>query len=111
MTWCREERANGAVVLTLSLHAQPGAKRTGFAGIHGDALKVRIAAPAVEGRANAELVRFIADAFGVPLRNVLLVRGEAGRDKVVRVTAPVKRPDREWRAVVSPQHSQDARSR
>jgi len=92
--WCREEV--GAVVL--SLHVQPGAKRTGVAGIHGDALKIRLAAPPVDGKANAELLRFLAAAFGVPLRNVTLVRGEASRQKTVRVMAPSRRPDRDWMA-------------
>jgi len=59
--WLREE--DGAVVL--ALHVQPGAKRTQAEGAHGDALKVRLAAPPVDGKANAELVRFLAEAFGV----------------------------------------------
>ncbi len=80
----------GDVVLTL--HVQPGAKRSDFAGKYGDALKLRLAAPAVDGKANAELVRFLADAFGVPQRNVEIVRGESSRAKVVRVIAPTKRP-------------------
>jgi uncharacterized protein (TIGR00251 family) len=65
--------------------------------MHGDALKIRLAAPPVEGKANLALRRFLAEAFDVPLRNVRIVRGEASRDKVVRVDAPVLRPDRAWR--------------
>jgi hypothetical protein len=90
--WRREEA--GAVVLTL--HVQPGAKRTEVAGAHGDALKVRLAAPPVEGKANAELLRFLAAAFGVPARAVTLVRGETSRQKVVRVERPARRPDAAW---------------
>jgi hypothetical protein len=90
--WCRE--AQDAVVLTL--HVQPGARRTEVAGVHGDALKLRLAAPPVDGKANAALRAFLADAFGVPQRQVTLLRGETSRDKVVRVEAPVLRPDREW---------------
>jgi hypothetical protein len=90
--WRRED--GGALVLTL--HVQPGAKRTEFVGVHGDALKVRLAAPPVDGKANAELLRFLADAFGVPLRQVMLVRGETARGKTVRVEAPQVRPDRGW---------------
>lgn len=75
---------------------QPGAKRSEIAGVHGDALKIRLAAPAVDGKANAELVRFLAAAFGIPLRQVNLVRGETSRDKVVRVSDPKERPDRAW---------------
>ena len=80
----------------LTLHVQPGAKRTQLAGRHGNALKLRLAAPPVEGRANEMLRAFLADAFGVPQRNVTIVRGEASRDKIVRIDSPVKRPDRGW---------------
>lgn len=95
-TWRREEAAGAAIVL--SLHVQPGAKRSAVAGAHGDALKIRLAAPPVDGKANAELVRFLADAFGVPLRNVALVRGDTSRTKVVRIAQPRLRPDRAWEA-------------
>jgi uncharacterized protein len=81
---------NGAVILVL--HVQPGAKRTEVAGRHGDALKIRLAAPPVDGKANAELLRFLSDAFDVPLRNVTLVRGESSRQKIVRIEAPRQRP-------------------
>jgi uncharacterized protein (TIGR00251 family) len=90
--WRRDHR--GALVLTL--HVQPGAARTEVAGLHGDAIKVRLAAPPVDGKANAELVRFLADAFGVPARQVTLVRGETSRQKVVRIESPAKRPDTGW---------------
>src|SRR5207249_11328624 len=86
--------ADGSIPVTV--HAQAGARKTGVAGIHGDALKIRLAAPAVEGKANAELRRFLADAFGVPLRNVVLVRGETGRRKMLRIASPAARPDRQW---------------
>ena len=90
--WRREE--DGAVVL--ALHVQPGAKRTQVDGTHGDVLKVRLAAPPVDGKANAELVRFLAEAFGVPRRQVAIVRGETSRQKTVRIAAPARRPDRGW---------------
>jgi uncharacterized protein (TIGR00251 family) len=90
--WAREDGAD----VVLVLHVQPGAKRTEVAGRHGDALRVRLAAPPVEGQANEALRRFLADAFGVPLRAVTLERGERSRAKQVRVTAPARRPDREW---------------
>ncbi len=95
MAWLRED----AGALMLSLHVQPGATRTGIVGKHGAALKVRLAAPPVDGKANAELLRFLSEAFGVPLRNVGLVRGETSRQKVVRIDAPVRRPDRDWDAL------------
>ena len=69
----------------LSLHVQPGAKQTSVAGLHGDVLKIRLAAPPIEGRANEALLRFIADFFRVPLRNVELKKGEQSRHKCVEV--------------------------
>ena len=89
--------ADGSV--TLTIHAQPVAKRTELAGVHGDALKIRVASPPVEGKANEALRRFLADAFAVPLRNVTLVRGEASRQKTLRIVAPLLRPDRLWESL------------
>jgi uncharacterized protein (TIGR00251 family) len=71
---------------TLTLHIQPGAKRSEIAGLHGEALKIRLAAPPVEGKANEALLRFIAERFAVPLRNVELLRGAQSRHKMVKVT-------------------------
>ena len=95
--WRREDQTDAGVVLVLTLHVQPGAKRTEVAGTHGDALKMRLAAPPVDGKANAELLRFLAGAFGVPRHAVTLVRGEMSRQKTVRIEAPRRRPDLEWR--------------
>ena len=96
VAWRREESVDGQVTLQLTLHVQPGASRTEVAGTHGDALKLRLAAPPVEGKANAELLRFLAEVFGVPRRNVTLLRGESSRAKVVRIARPVVRPDVDW---------------
>lgn len=90
--WRREDGS----ALLLALHIQPGASRTEVAGRHGDALKVRVASPPVDGRANAALLDFLAHAFDVPRRAVTLVRGETSRAKVVRVESPRRRPDRDW---------------
>lgn len=87
--WYRRE----GDVITLVLHVQPGAKRTGVTGLHGDALKIRLAAPPVDGRANEVLLRFIADSFDVPLRNVELKQGVLSRDKVVQVNGSVLKPE------------------
>lgn len=76
----------------LAVHAQPGAKRSEVAGLHGDALKVRVAAPPVEGRANAALIAFLADALGVPKKSVTVVKGETSRRKTVFVSAPQADP-------------------
>ncbi len=94
--WQREDE--GAVVLTL--HVVPGAARTEVAGTHGEGaqarLKIRLAAAPSDGKANAALVRFLAEAFGVPVRAVTLVRGETSRRKTVRIERPALRPDRTW---------------
>lgn len=82
-SWCRYDAARG--VLTLVLHVQPNAKRSGFAGLHGEALKVRIAAPAVDDKANAALCAFIAEALDAAKSAVHLVRGERSREKVLEV--------------------------
>lgn len=74
-----------AEVVTLTLHVQPGAKRTEIAGLHGEALKIRLAAPPVEGRANEALLKFIAQLFEVPLRQVELKQGGQSRHKVVAI--------------------------
>ena len=84
---------SGEVVL--DLHVQPGAKRTEVAGTHGDRLKIRLAAPPVDGAANDELVRFLAEAFGVPRRNVTIVTGATARRKRVRVEGATRQPA--WR--------------
>jgi uncharacterized protein (TIGR00251 family) len=101
--WRRVEGTGAALVL--ALHVQPGAKRTAVAGVHGEGadarLKVRLAAPPVDGKANAELLRWLAAEFGVPLRAVTLLRGEASRQKMVRIEAPAARPDLAWGGDVS----------
>ena len=71
--------------LTLTLHIQPGAKKTEVAGEHGDALKIRLAAPPVDGKANAALLEFIAEKLGVAKSAVSLKSGQASRRKVVEV--------------------------
>jgi len=91
--WWREECVADATVLVLTLHVQPGARATAVAGVHGDALRVRVAAAPIEGRANQALQRYLADAFGVPLRQVLIAQGASGRHKVVRISMPSRRPD------------------
>jgi uncharacterized protein len=69
----------------LRLRIVPNAKRSEVVGPHGDALKLKIAAPALEGRANEELVKFLSEKLGVPRRSITLVSGEKSRDKVVEV--------------------------
>jgi uncharacterized protein (TIGR00251 family) len=59
----------------------PRAGRTGLAGVHGDVLLVRLAAPPVEGAANDALVRFVSELLDVPRRDIAIVSGERGRTK------------------------------
>ncbi|MEX2294024.1 MAG: DUF167 family protein, partial [Acidimicrobiales bacterium] len=72
---------------SLTIRVQPGAVRSEVVGPHGDALRIRIASPPVDGKANAELVRFLAEHLGLPARSVEVVRGQTSRTKVVRVVS------------------------
>lgn len=69
--------------LVLELHVQPGAQATAVAGVHDGRLKIRVAAPPVEGAANKALQRFLAESFGVRGRDIDIVRGASGRRKQV----------------------------
>lgn len=77
----------------LTLHIQPGAKKTEVAGEHGDALKIRLAAPPVDGKANQALMSYLAERFGVPQRQVTLKQGETSRRKVVEISGSSVSPD------------------
>jgi uncharacterized protein (TIGR00251 family) len=73
--------------LRFEVHAKPRAKKSRIVGPRGDALEVALAAPPVDGAANEELVRVLADALGVPRRSVTIVRGETSQKKLVAVDA------------------------
>jgi uncharacterized protein (TIGR00251 family) len=75
----------GGAGATLELLVQPRASRTRVVGEHDGRLKVQLAAPPVDGEANAALVEFLADALGVRKADVVVARGETGRRKTVRV--------------------------
>lgn len=85
-------RRNGDII-TLTLHVQPGAKKSEIAGLHGEALKIRLAAPPIEGRANDALLRLIATLFDVPLRQVELKQGGQSRHKIVAVSGSKVMPE------------------
>lgn len=57
-----------------------------MAGLHGEALKIRVAAPPVEGKANEALIAYVAGLLGVPRRTVSITRGESSREKLLLVT-------------------------
>ena len=78
--------------LILRVQVQPRASCDEFAGLHAGALKVRLTSPPVDGKANAALIAFLAEAFGVAKRQVTLLKGESGRAKQVRIQAPVRFP-------------------
>ena len=80
--WARRDGAGWL----LDLHVQPGAKATAAVGEHGGRLKLKIAAPAVDNKANAHLLAWLAAQLGVPKSAVRLVRGEASRQKTVAVS-------------------------
>lgn len=79
--WHKHE--NG--ITTLYLYVQPSAKRSEIMGLHGDALKIRLASPPIDGRANRALLKYIAMLFDVPLHQVILKQGKNSRYKVVAV--------------------------
>lgn len=78
--------------LVLRVRAQPRARRDGFAEPVDGAIKVLLNAPPVDGKANARLRRFLADAFGVRLADVELLRGERSRVKQLLIRSPKRRP-------------------
>jgi uncharacterized protein (TIGR00251 family) len=84
VTWYRYDAAGAT--LRLNLQVQPNARRSEFAGVHGERLKVRIAAPAVDDKANQLLLDFIADRFQLPRSKVMITQGERSRAKIVQIS-------------------------
>lgn len=85
--WLRAE-GSGCVI---TVHVQPGAKRTEIVGEHGDALKIRLAAPPVDGKANEALLSYLADRLAVGRRAVALRAGMAARRKLIAVDLPAEK--------------------
>ena len=73
--------------LTIQIQAQPGAKRTEVAGLYGDCIKVRLASPPVDGKANACLIEFLARRLGVKRSQITIAHGTGSRRKSVFVAA------------------------
>ena len=78
--------------LVLTLRVQPRARRDELVGPHGDAFRVRVKAPPVDGRANTHLAAFLAQAFGVKPSSVTVEAGQTGRRKRVRIRSPRRLP-------------------
>ena len=74
-----------ATGVRLSIRVQPRASDSRIAGVHGDALKVRLTAPPVNGAANAALVELLADTFGIAERRITIVAGASARTKIVEL--------------------------
>lgn len=72
--------------VTLVVHVVPRAKTTEIAGRYGDAVRIRLAAPPVDGAANAELIRFLAKRLRVAKRDIAIIGGAGGRRKRLSVT-------------------------
>jgi uncharacterized protein (TIGR00251 family) len=83
VTRLRVQRTSAGV--RLSVRVQPRASGNSLAGIHGDALKVRLTAPPVDGAANAALVEFLSTTFGIPVRAITIVAGSSSRSKIVEL--------------------------
>lgn len=82
---CFEEKED---CLILNVRVIPRAAKDGLAGLLGDALKIRIQAPPVEGKANAYLVKFLSKHWKVPRASIALLSGETGRNKRLRISNP-----------------------
>jgi uncharacterized protein (TIGR00251 family) len=78
--------------LILFCHIQPGASADEFAGQHGDRLKIRLRLAAVDGKANAGLIAFIAKEFSLNKQAVTLTAGTQSRQKTLKISAPRKIP-------------------
>jgi len=79
------DEAEGATSHGVSLRVVPNARKTEVVGIHGAAIKVKVASPALDGKANAAILEFVSEKAGVTGRAAVLVAGAKSRDKVVRV--------------------------
>jgi uncharacterized protein (TIGR00251 family) len=80
--------------LTIYLYVQPGAKKTEITGVHDSELKIRLNTPPIEDRANKALLKYIAQIFNVPIRQVTLKCGAKSRHKILLITGSLVEPDR-----------------
>ena len=80
------EEKDGCIILNVKVI--PRAAKDGIQGVMGDALKVRIQAPPVEGKANAHLIKFLSKQWKIPRFNIEIISGETGRNKRLRISDP-----------------------
>ena len=71
----------------VKIRVVPNAPKTAAAGAYGDGVKIKINAPAMDGKANAELIKFLSKFFGIERGAIEIISGETTRDKVVRIDA------------------------
>lgn len=77
MSWITDSKSG----VIIQVHATPRASKTQIQGLHGDALKIRLQAPPVDGKANETLIEFLAETLGIPQRQITLLSGQTSRQK------------------------------
>ena len=82
MEWIRETEKG----IVLPVRAVPRAGKNEIQGVHGDALKIRLQAPPVDGKANETLIRFLSDLLKIPRAQITIIAGESGRNKNILIT-------------------------
>lgn len=80
-----DREGTNRAVPTIRVHVIPNAKVDQVVGEHGDAIKIKLRAPAIEGKANTALRRFLTEKLSIPQRVVVLEHGERSRDKLIRI--------------------------
>ena len=79
--WCHRQAGS----LRIAVHVQPGARVSEVFGEVGDALKIRLNAPPVDGKANEALIAFIAEKLSVRQRDIRILRGQTSRQKLIDI--------------------------
>lgn len=80
--------------LTFKIKVEPRSSKSGIAGRYGDALKVKLKSPPVEGKANKELIDVLAREWGIPKKNIKIVSGQSSKNKIVRILGTMNISDR-----------------
>lgn len=90
----KESAAKSQTQITLKIKVEPRSSKSEVVGPYGDALKVKLNSPPVEGKANKELVEVLAREFGIPKRDVEIISGQSSKNKTVRLTGVKSIDDR-----------------